>query len=166
MRISKQQVIEKFSELALREFSALVESARQAHEDATHEESQSEDKHDTRAIEASYLAAGQAARVTQLEQHLQELKNFPAAPCTRAVPGALIEMTVNDRPSWALLANTGGGQQITLSTKETGLSNDVTVSIVSPHSPLGDELLDLKAGDSFTMESKNGAKEYEILWIG
>jgi hypothetical protein len=65
---SKGEVLMRFLEQVSSEIAALTASARAAHQAATHEESKAEDRHDTFAIEASYLAAGQSARVMELEK--------------------------------------------------------------------------------------------------
>ena len=88
------QFIQKFEE----EISALTQSAKAAHEAATHEESKSEDKHDTRAIEASYLAAGQAARLAELEKGLEEFRKYPEVAhhaFHQIRPGALAALVSN-----------------------------------------------------------------------
>jgi hypothetical protein len=64
------------SDLAL--FTA---AARQTHAAATHEECQPDNKYDTTALEASYLAQGQANRAQEIRQGLEayramELQEF------------------------------------------------------------------------------------------
>ena len=50
-----------------REIQVLLAAARTTREGATHEENRPENEQDTRAIEAGYLANGQAARVHELQ---------------------------------------------------------------------------------------------------
>ena len=52
----RRQLIEHLME----RLSGFDKSAREAHAEATHEQNKAENKYDTRAIEASYLAEGQA----------------------------------------------------------------------------------------------------------
>ena len=58
----KQAIIDRLVEKLQSEAEALVRAAQAAHEAATHEESRAEDHHDTRGLEASYLAGAQAQR--------------------------------------------------------------------------------------------------------
>src|ERR1035437_4898036 len=74
--LSKELIIKGFIQKFGSELAALTQSARAAHLAATHEESKAEDRHDTFAIEASYLAAGQAVRVAELEKTLQEFEGY------------------------------------------------------------------------------------------
>lgn len=74
VRILKSEILKGFLEEVSREIAALTASARSAHQAATHEESKAADRHDTFAVEASYLAAGQSARVMELEKVRSELE--------------------------------------------------------------------------------------------
>src|SRR4051794_4441922 len=99
--IDKNKVIQSFIDHFSAEYQALVKSAKAAHEAATHEESKSEDKHDTRAIEASYLAHGQAMRVAEIENVIEELKHYLGRkPATRIQPGALIQLETAGKKNW------------------------------------------------------------------
>ena len=56
----KQKLIEAILLELESELSVLADAAKAAHLAATHEESVAEDPHDTRGVEASYLAGAQA----------------------------------------------------------------------------------------------------------
>jgi transcription elongation GreA/GreB family factor len=156
----KKQTIEAFIAYFEKELGALVQSAKAAHQAAIHEESKAEDRHDTFAIEASYLAAGQAERVHSLRRTLQELTRFleSAAPApTRAEPGALLVLESEGKKTYSLLVESGGGAQVKVDGK--------TVTLISLSSPLGEQLEGLKPTDQFTLETKTGSKAHEILEI-
>ena len=103
----------------LRELDRLIavmtESARATREGATHDESRPENDKDTRGLEASYLARGQAQRVVELEsdriavQHL-ELRRFEGDEPIEA--GALVELDVDGEGQYLLVALRGGGLRV------------------------------------------------------
>jgi transcription elongation GreA/GreB family factor len=157
----KTATLKSFYEYFLREKDALVASAQAAHSAATHEQSRAEDRHDTFAIEASYLAAGQAKRVQELDQAAQECQRYlkDQRQADRIEAGALVGLTLNTQAkSIVLWVNQGAGNQLTVDGK--------VVSLLSLNSPLGEQAQGLKAGDSFTLETPSGDREYHVDWIG
>jgi hypothetical protein len=117
---------------------AMLEAAyAAAREGATHDEAKPENDKDTRALEQSYLARGQATRIEALQAGLVALgaMNLAAADAGRA--GALIEAEGEDgqRMSY-FLAPEGGGTRL-----KGG------VQVVTPTSPLGVALCGKRAGD-------------------
>lgn len=118
--------------------SALSETS----ENANGDETKSEGKYDTRAIEAAYLAEAQAAQLAIAEEALANLKRFKPRhfEMTEEIEaGALVEVDQEGEICFYLLAPTGGGLM-------TGyLGCDVTV--VTPDSRLYQELSGKKMGD-------------------
>lgn len=117
--------------------SALAESSESASGDQT----KSEGKYDTRAIEASYLAGAQAAQLSLAEDSLATLKRFDPEPFDfndEIGPGALVEVDQDGEICFYLLAPTAGG----LTTSYLGC--DVTV--ITPDSRLYQELSEKKMG--------------------
>src|SRR4051812_18493840 len=64
----KQELIQIIMAQLNSELELITQSAKAAHEAATHEESRAEDSHDTRGLEASYLAGAQMARAEALKK--------------------------------------------------------------------------------------------------
>lgn len=160
MPLNKTTILQQFLETFEREHAALIQSAKSAHEAATHEESKSEDKHDTRATEASYLAKGQAVRVAEIERILIEFKSYQdqsPRPIDHIIPGALIELESEKKLTYSFFAHSGGGTQITLDGK--------TVVVTTPKSPLGEALNGLTLNDTAEVETKSGLKEYLVRGI-
>jgi transcription elongation GreA/GreB family factor len=116
---------------------------RAAREAATHEEAKPENDKDTRALEQSYLARGEALRIEELTTALVEVKamSLRAFREGEAVTlGALVTTETTegdgaDTPLW--LAPHGGGLRLA----------DGAVQVVTPRSPLGRAILGKKAGD-------------------
>lgn len=118
--------------------SALSETS----ENANGDETKSEGKYDTRAIEAAYLAEAQAAQLAIAEEALANLKRFKPRhfEMTEEIEaGALVEVDQEGEICFYLLAPTGGG----LMTEYLGC--DVTV--ITPDSRLYQELTGKKMGD-------------------
>jgi transcription elongation GreA/GreB family factor len=157
--IEKKQVIRAFLTHFESELRALTQSAKTAHEAATHEESKAEDRHDTFAIEASYLAAGQSARALDLENTLTEYRGYleKMNPHQKVDLGAWVELKTGQKISSVFIADRGGGTQIQLEGK--------TISILTPQSPLGEALVGAVSEDEITVESKNGVRDYLVVSI-
>lgn len=157
--VFKKAVLIAYIEHFQQEHQALIQSARAAHFASTHEESRAEDRHDTFAIEQSYLAFGQAARVRDLESSLVELQSYLESQKqeTQPKPGTLIELELSGKQHHALVVHHGGGTKVTVEGK--------SISLLSLRSPLGEQLIGLKAGDDFTLHTESGEKEYVLVSI-
>ncbi|HEU0035049.1 MAG TPA: hypothetical protein VFQ53_30695 [Kofleriaceae bacterium] len=114
-----------------------LEAARAAHraavEGATHDEARPENDKDTRGLEQSYLARGQAQRVAELELAVATITAWEprAFGRTDAIAiGAIVEIEEAERTRRFWLVAHGGG---------ISLPGDVTV--LTPSSPIGRALL-------------------------
>ncbi len=79
--MDKAVVLEEIIASLQSELETYIRAAKFSHAEATAEENRAENKYDTRGLEASYLAAGQANKVVELEAAIssfEELKNMPA----------------------------------------------------------------------------------------
>ena len=120
---------------------------RAAREAATHDEAKPENDKDTRALEQSYLARGQAARIEELRASIAgvtavPLRNFEEQP---AALGAVVTIDEDGEESTLLLSPGGGGAHLA----------EGVVRVVTPPSPLGRAILGKRPGD-----------EVEILLAG
>ena len=161
--MTRVQAIQRLIEHFEKELDTMVQGAKAAHEAATHEESQPEDKHDTFAIESSYLAAGQAARALEIKTFIDEYKSHlekagsKTPSNVRAEPGMLVKLKSSGRIFYTFFAKHGGGVQVTLGNE--------SLTVTTPESPLGDSILDSKAGDEIEIDTRNGTREYKILEV-
>jgi transcription elongation GreA/GreB family factor len=127
---------------------------------ANHPEARPENDKDTRKIELSYLAAGQAARAQELESQVALLAAFPVRAFDAAEPlqaGAIVELDVAGKVQRVFLLPAGGGQKLAVGGTE--------VSVVTPQSPLGSELLGKRVGDAFELRIAGQLKEVEVLAV-
>jgi transcription elongation GreA/GreB family factor len=158
--LKKRDLVEKILENLNRELQTLLQSAAAAHEAATHEESKAEDAHDTRGLEASYLAGAQLARVEVLKKTIAsyqfaDIREFK--PTDPIELGALVELELDGKRLNYFLVGQGGGMSLSLQGK--------TVQVITPQSPLGEALLGRRVGDSIEVEGQKVSREYEVLGL-
>ncbi len=134
---SKAQLKEELVAALEETLRALQDAHKSTTAGMTHPDNKPENDKDTRAIEMSYLARGQAMRIEEFTLGVSGAKVLNVAECSRVQLGALVH-TEDTEGSAAhyLVAPEGGG---------VVLSGGVKV--VTPKSPLGKALMGKEAGD-------------------
>lgn len=143
------------------EFQTLVAQQRATHAGATHEEAKPENDKDTRALEQSYLARGQAKRVAAVEQEVSRLRAlWPRAHDTSSpiALGALLVTEEDGRPARVLLLAPAGAGQVLPS----ALGD---VHVITPQSPLGRVLIGAFEGDDVEVRGPNGLRVVSVLEV-
>jgi transcription elongation GreA/GreB family factor len=157
----KRRVLDALLEHLTREAAQVAKVAEDIRKDATHEEARPENDKDTRALEQSYLARGQAMRAEQaLEQ--REVLRFMALPALgsndQIVSGALIVLADEDGKERALfLAPHGGGVELTV--------DGTAIQVVTPTSSLGAAILGRAEGDEAIVNVRGKRREHEIVKV-
>ncbi len=137
-----------------------AQSAQATHEEATHEENKSEDKYDTRGLEASYLAMGQAK---QAEETALAVQAFEALALRDFLPddvislGALVSVESRGRPAHYFIGPRAGGTEVA---DQAG-----TVVVITPQSPLGRQLMGRRKGDALTLDVAGRKNESRIVAV-
>lgn len=142
------------------DLDASISAARMAIDEATGEQSKAENQYDTRSLEASYLARGQAERVGALRGTIDFLERALALPVSsKAGLGALVEIEGPDGRKFVLLVPRDGGRQIEL--------DGSSLSMLTPSSKLGAAILGASLGDEIEIAAGTGddSLTYEILSI-
>ena len=125
------------------ELANMRRAAKDARDAATHEEAKPENDKDTRALEASYLAGAQAARVREIEGAMKAIGSMPLLDLgggKTIQSSAVVTLEDEDEQRTTFfVAPFGGG--VTLSA--FGLS----AQVVTPQSPRGQALLGRTKGD-------------------
>lgn len=158
--IDKRAVIAKIRAALGKELDVLRQSVANAREGATHEQAKPESDKDTRAIEASYLAGAQAARLRVLETadkrlQFQELRDFK--PTDAVAPGAIVDIEVDGKSTRYFVAEAAGGTKIE--------HEGVEILVLTPEAPLAQSILGKRTGDTFERSVRGEALEYEIVGV-
>lgn len=124
------------------ELARQTHAALDARDESISEESRAENKYDTHAQEAAYLAEGQARLATELAAALAAWRalEFPPSGHDTARVGSLVTLSVGNRADHMLLGPTNGG--LTLRAPDDGRE----ITVVTPASPLGRALLGRSVG--------------------
>ena len=156
----KKDIVEKIVAHLRDKVSLHIGAARAAHAEATHEESKSEDKYDTRGLEASYLAAGQARQSAEAAAALQEfaslfIKKFqPSDPIDLT---ALVELEMKNERLFYFIGPSAGGVEVE--------QDGSTVLVLTPQSPLGQQLVGRKKGDKLKIKIAGFVNEYKVMTV-
>lgn len=156
--MDKKKLVEALRTRINQDIAVLKEAALATYEAATHEESKPENEYDTRGLEASYLAGAQAKRISEMEEllvickHL-DIKDF--GPQDKINSTALVEVEHNGKHNFFFILVKGGGLSVAFEGK--------TIQVITPNSPLGEALQDLRKGDIATVENGNQFREYEVM---
>ena len=138
----------------------LEKAARASHEEATHESSKAESKYDTRGLEAAYLAGGQARQAKEI---LDSIKAYEALATKAFAPGepieltALVELDVDGTTSTYFIGPRSGGLEIKHRREE--------IMVITPQSPLGQNLMGKKAGQRWAAKLGGAAVKYHIVSV-
>jgi transcription elongation GreA/GreB family factor len=139
-----------------------LEAAERAHratvEAATHEEAKPENDKDTRALEQSYVARGQAQRVEELRSNLALVQRMAVHPFAKGAPvslGATVVAEEQGRTLVLYLAASGGGMV---------LQNHVQV--ITPQSGLGRALLGKEVGDECEAHVAGRVRGLTVVHVG
>lgn len=135
---------------------AAQHAAADAYEAATQEEARAEDKYDTRALEQSYLSAGQHARIAALRNLLTALHFYEAPRALGKVsPGAMVRVAVHEQLAtyWVLPFEVGERVQV----------DGATVDVVGTAAPVGKALLGREVGDVAVLQVGGARRELEVV---
>ena len=158
--MKKEEVVKALIIQLEKDLSVLRQAALATYDDATNEETKPENKYDTRALEASYLAGAQAARVQDVAELLalcKILKVRNLKPEEAISIGALIEVESNEKVSYLFFLPQGGGTWVQYGDKK--------VQVITPVSPLGKAFVGHFAGDEILIETGSQKRTYEIISV-
>ena len=158
MAIDKRVLLDDLIAQADAEAATLLRAARATHEGATHPEAKPENDKDTRALEASYLARGQALRIEELRAGLADVEALRLRDFGEGSPIALGALVTAEEAgaevSFFLLPH-GGGAKLA----------GGRVQVVTPKSPLGRALLGKHEGDDCDLAVEGKRRELSIVRV-
>ena len=158
--IDKQEILKLLRASVTADLELMTAAQRTVVDGATHEENRPENEKDTRALEQSYLARGQALRVAELSESANllkvlELRRFgPGVPITLT---ALVGVDDGHEVLHYFLAPAGGGLRVTVA--------GVEVRVITLKSPVGQALLGKLEGDDVDLRTPQGVSECSIVTV-
>jgi len=138
----------------------LERAARASHAEATHESSRAESKYDTRGLEASYLAGGQARQAREI---MDSMKTYGVLATRDFAPGDLIDLTAvvkletDGAPATYFIGPKSGGVEVNYQGEE--------ITVITPQSPLGQNLVGKKAGQGWSAKVGSSTVKYRIVKV-
>lgn len=157
----KSAVIAAIDADLVRQIEAAAARARAIAESAVHDEARSEDSHDTRAIEESYLARGQAQRVADMEMDRGTIRSLVPLDFSQGRPiasSALVALEDEDEQILVVfLAPAAGGLSVQV--------DGTTVRVVSPQAPLGGAVVGKSVDDEVEVRAGRTQREYTIVEV-
>jgi transcription elongation GreA/GreB family factor len=140
--------------------SRMEASANETRQGAIHEESRPENDKDTRGLEASYLARGQAQRVAELTREVDRVRRMEIRTFEGDSPIALSALVTLERDDGELrhvfLAPAGGG---------VVLSDEPAIQAVTPETPLGRALIGKRSDDEVSLRIGGRAKTFVVVGL-
>lgn len=155
--MDKKALLDSITEHLRGIVAAGMESARATTAAATDPDSKAENKYDTRNLEASYLARGQAFRVAEAQDALAAYESmlpkvFP--PGAAIGEGAVVALSGAEGTLYYFIGPAAGGTELRV--------GEVEVTIITPSSPLGAKLMRRRAGESLEMQPGRAATKVTI----
>jgi len=158
--MNKRALIEKIVKQLTSDLEGYLRAARAAHAEATHEQSRAENKYDTRGLEASYLARGQSKQAAEIEAAIEafgKLDGRAFAPGERVALGALVELEGAGERTIYFIGPKAGGTEVIHQKRE--------VLVITPQSPLGEQLMGRKQGESLQMKIAGAMNKYLVTSV-
>ena len=158
MPIRRHHVFAALTAAVAEELRAMEAIRNDTVHEATDADNRAENKYDTRSLEASYLAAGQAERVVALRQQrdlLVALSEREATP--RMGMGGVAHLVRDGVEAWWVLLPSGGGVRAAL--------GDGEARIVTPQSPAGRALLGAEEGDDVSFSAAGRPVTWELVAV-
>ena len=158
--MNKRALIEKIVKQLTSDLEGYLRAARAAHAEATHEQSRAENKYDTRGLEASYLARGQSKQAAEIEAAIEafgKLDGRAFAPGEPVDLGALVELECAGERTIYFIGPKAGGTEVMHQKRE--------VLVITPASPLGEQLMGRKQGEFLQMTIAGATNKYLVASV-
>ncbi|HUK81763.1 MAG TPA: GreA/GreB family elongation factor [Verrucomicrobiae bacterium] len=154
--INKSAIVSEIVKQLGQQLENLAGVSRAMHADASDEQNKAEDQYDTRGLETAYLASSQARQATATEEALAAYQTLKLTKFTGKTPidlAALVELESRGEHIWYFLGPKGGGIEV----KE--------VLVITPESPIGQQLIGKKTGECFKLQTRGPAQEFKIVSV-
>ncbi len=155
--MNKQAVLSQLLSVLSAELAALTRAAQGAFAAATDPDSKAENKYDTRTLEASYVARGQAQRVAELQEAVRAfgaLSGNTLESGAAITLGALVSLETPGEVAHYFLGPFAGGTEMVHEGHE--------IVVITPASALGQKLITRREGDSIALRPGVFAKVIKV----
>jgi len=159
--MNKRVIIQRIVAKLTSELAGYFRAAQAAHAEATHEQNKAENKYDTRGLEAAYLARGQSRQAKEVEAAIAAFEKLAARKfqAEEAIDlGALVELETKGERMIYFIGPKAGGTEVVHDGRE--------ILVITPQSPLGEQLLGKKQGDRLQLSLAGVRDQYRVLSIG
>jgi len=158
--MEKIRLLQLIIEQLAHDLAVQFNAAKTAHEASTHEENIPDNKYETLALEASYVAQGQANRAQEIRRALETYKQLTPRQFGDNSPVGLTALVV-------LASDDGTTRTVFIGPLEGGMKvvepvTGTEIVVITPASPLGRDLIGRGIGDRVRIGIGSGRKEYEI----
>jgi len=158
--MNKRALVKKIIAHLTGELALYHKAALSARADATDPQSRAEHKYDTRGLEASYLARGQSRQAAETEQNLEQFEKLVVrafGPQEAIDLSALVELDGKEGRAFYFIAPAAGGTEVIHEKQE--------VLVITPQSPLGQQLVGRKQGERLRLAMGGGQHDYRVVSV-
>ncbi|MDZ4401294.1 hypothetical protein [Prosthecobacter sp.] len=156
--MNKPAVLDHLLTVLNAELASLTRAAQGAFAAATDPDSKAENKYDTRTLEASYVARGQAQRVAELQEAVRAFGALSGKALESGAAitlGALVSLAAPEGRSHYFLGPLAGGTEMVHEGNE--------VVVITPASSLGQRLIGRREGDAIALRPGTLAKVVAVI---
>ena len=161
--MDKTDLLQRIQEQLAHDLAVQFNAAKTAHEASTHEENIPDNKYETLALEASYVAQGQANRAQEIKRALETYKQLTLrrfdVDSTIGLTALVTLAGADGTTRTVFIGPLEGGMKIVYQQTET------EIVVITPASPLGRDLIGKSAGDLVRIGTASNAREFEIVGI-
>jgi transcription elongation GreA/GreB family factor len=158
--MNKAQLLKQIVASLRGSLGVLEKAARASYAEATHESSKAENKYDTRGLEAAYLAGGQARQAKEVMDSIKIYESLAVKDFARGEPidlTALVELDSDGTRAAYFVGPKNGGLEIEFQGRE--------VTVITPQSPLGQNLMGKKVGDRWTTKLGGSTVKHRVVSV-
>ncbi len=158
--MNKRALIKKIIGRLAEELEVYFRAAQASRTEATHEQSKAENKYDTRGLEASYLARGQSRQAAEIQGAIAAFEKLAPRRFGAAEPvdvGAFVELESNGEKAAYFIGPRAGGTEVLHDRRE--------VLVITPQSPLGEQLMGRKQGNVLKLKLAPGQNQCRVTLV-
>lgn len=160
--MTKEDLLQKIMENLRDDLAIFSQAAKAAHAAATHEECIPDNKYDTTALEASYIAQGQANRAQETRHSLESYRTLALLSFGEDTPirlSALVTLEAADGSRRHLfIGPEAGGMKVAAEGRE--------FVVITPYATLGRALLGKVCGDEVQIGRGSERRTFTIVDVG